>query len=135
MKLHHVAVVCRSMENADGFYGEVLGLKKAKETFLDQAFMDALFGVSVSSLLVKYTDDHLLIEVFVLDAEPLPPPLFAHICFAVHDREAFLAHCHRAGVTVRKAQKGNATVVFVEDFDGNRFEIKEASQDDSKEGR
>jgi catechol 2,3-dioxygenase-like lactoylglutathione lyase family enzyme len=126
MTLHHVAVVCRSMGNADRFYGEVLGLKKVKEAFLDQAFMDALFGVSVSSLLVKYTDEQLLIEVFVLDSEPSPPPLFAHSCFAVHDREAFLTHCHRAGVTVTKVPKGNDTVVFVEDFDGNRFEIKEA---------
>jgi catechol 2,3-dioxygenase-like lactoylglutathione lyase family enzyme len=47
------------------------------------------------------------------------------VCLEVGDAEALLGRCGEAGLKVRKAPRGDSFVVFVEDEDGNLFEIKQ----------
>jgi catechol 2,3-dioxygenase-like lactoylglutathione lyase family enzyme len=125
MRLHHVAVVCRTQEHADRFYGTLLGLKKIKTQVLEKEFMDALFGEPVASELVLYGNESLAVEVFVPESFSDRRTPFAHACLEVKDREGFSMRCEDEGLVVKRIPKGNSLVIFVEDFDGNLFEIKE----------
>jgi catechol 2,3-dioxygenase-like lactoylglutathione lyase family enzyme len=127
MRLHHAALVCRSRRSADRFYRDVLGLKTIKETALAEDFMNALFGMAISSELIKYGNEHITLEVFIPGTPPAPPSPLAHCCLAVEDRDAFIARCEGVGIAVRKVPKGGSFVVFIQDFDGNQFEIKETN--------
>jgi len=125
MRLHHVAVVCRTQENADRFYGTLLGLKKIKTQVLEEQFMEALFGEPVACALVLYGNESVAVEVFVPEAFPDRRTPFVHACLEVKDREGFSRRCEHEGLVVKRIPKGNSVVIFVQDFDGNLFEIKE----------
>jgi hypothetical protein len=45
----------------------------------------------------------------------------------VRDLEAFLERALAMGVPVIRAPKGDRWITFVQDFDGNLFEIKETA--------
>jgi catechol 2,3-dioxygenase-like lactoylglutathione lyase family enzyme len=128
MRLHHVAVVCRTQENADRFYGTILGLKKIKTQVLEKNFMEALFGEPVACALVLYGNESLALEVFVPESFPDRRRPFVHACLEVKDREEFAMRCEREGLVVKRIPKGNSLVIFVQDFDGNLFEIKEETR-------
>ena len=126
MKLHHAALVCRSQENADRFYEGILNLQKVKTALLKSDLAMRLFGVDVPCPLILYGNEELAIEIFVTDRIPSGGSPVSHLCIQVEDREAFLGVCRSAGVAINIVPKGEAQVCFVEDFDGNLFEIKQA---------
>ena len=125
MKLHHAAVVCASRENADRFYGEVLGLETIKAQTLGRDLSEQIFGISSECGMILYGREGLAVEVFLPPEAAKTPRSFQHLCLAMKDRDAFLNRCGHAGLAVKQIPKGNALVVFVEDFDGNLFEVKE----------
>ena len=47
MRLHHVALVGRSLENADQFYEEIVGLKKIKTYTLNKGLAKQLFDTEL----------------------------------------------------------------------------------------
>jgi catechol 2,3-dioxygenase-like lactoylglutathione lyase family enzyme len=125
MRLHHAAVVCASQENADRFYGKILGLETIKAQTLGRDLSEQIFGIPSKCGMVLYGREGLAVEVFIPPEGAKPARTFQHLCIAVRDREALLDRCIAVGLAVKKVAKGNALVVFVEDFDGNLFEIKE----------
>ena len=126
MKLHHVAVVCRSLENADQFFEGILGLKKIKTSTLQKELVARLFNRDVECRLNFYSGHGIAIEAFVTDSVERGKMPFVHLCLEVEDRETFLKNCQAAGLPVNRVSKGDSTVVFVEDFDKNLYEVKES---------
>ena len=127
MKLHHMAIVCSSIERADRFYEGVLGLKKLKSGTLDRAFGEQLFGISQDCEMILYGNQDLRIEVFVTVSDPEMKTPYHHICLEIEDRKSFVKKCEQAGVTVKRFSKGDYLIIFIEDYDGNLFEIKEVT--------
>ncbi|MFH1626217.1 MAG: VOC family protein [Pseudomonadota bacterium] len=124
MKLHHVAVVCSSEENADRFYGEILGLRKIKTSTLNKDLAERLFGVASEPQMILYENEDFAIEVFVTPLDPGKFTPFTHLCLAVEDRGEFLGRCQKAGLAVQQIPKGDSLLGFVQDYDGNLLEIK-----------
>lgn len=124
MRLHHAAVVCRSKENADRFYGGILGLKPVKSANLSADLAQRIFGAPRGCDFFFYTDDDLAIEVFVAEVSKEKIPRFPHLCLEVEDRDAFLSRCESKGFRVNRVQRGDSELNFLEDDDGNLFEIK-----------
>ena len=127
MKLHHVAKVSTSLENADLFYEGILGLRKIKVSKLTEDLSKQIFGVARECRMILYGNGTLAIEVFVLGFDPGKGPPFVHICLEVEDREEFLGRCQTAGLVVNRVLKGDSLVIFIEDYDGNLFEVKESA--------
>ena len=127
MKLHHIAMVCSSIERADRFYVGVLGLKKIKSGTLDRVFGEQLFGISQECEMILYGNEDFRIEVFVTVSDPKMKAPYAHLCLEVKDRKSFEKKCEEAGLTVKRIPKGDYLIVFIEDYDGNLFEIKESA--------
>ncbi len=127
MKLHHVAVVSSSRENSDRFYKGLLGLKEIKSAILDKELAGQIFDIACESQLILYANDDLTVEVFVPASAFKKVNTFVHLCLEVEDREEFAVKCQAMGVVVKKIPKGDSELIFVEDYDGNLFEIKESS--------
>ena len=124
MKLHHVALIAASQENADRFYEGILRLTKLKTTMLKSDLAMEIFGLDLECPLVLYGDEGFAIEVFVTDRISPNSSQVAHICLQVEDRQAFMAECRAAGAEILLIPRGESQLCFVKDFDGNLFEIK-----------
>ena len=125
MNLRHVALVCGSEENADRFFGGVLGLRKAEPKTLPRALSKALFDIDRDLTVINYTGEGVHFEVFIDARGPRRARPIEHVCLEVCDLGAFLSRSREAAVTVIQVPKGDALLTFIRDADGNLFEIKE----------
>ncbi len=130
MRLNHVALVCGSEQNSDQFYQVLLGLNKIESKTVPAELSKAIFDVEQAFQLIKYGNDEFMFEVFIGSYPEQTPPrssrgLIEHTCLEVDAIEAFLDACAQGGVEIRKIPKPGGHIVFIKDFDGNLFEIKE----------
>jgi catechol 2,3-dioxygenase-like lactoylglutathione lyase family enzyme len=125
IKLNHVALCCSSEKRADGFYQGILGLDRIKTSVLSAELADRLFGLEMECPLLLYGNDQFQVEVFLTDPPQTSRPGFAHTCLEVHDRDAFIKKCEAMNVVINLVPKSDRLLLFVQDEDGNLFEIKE----------
>lgn len=125
MDFIHVGLVSRSEENADRFFGELLGLPKARKSQLAREVTEGLFGVDQDCELLYYGDAGLVFEVFVVGWSEPSERKISHTCIAVADRAALVERCRAMGFEVREVAKGEKVIVFIADADGNLFEVTE----------
>ena len=126
MRLNHVALVGSSERRADDFYEGILGLRKIKSFVLSMDLAHRIFGIEREHRVVVYGNDRFTAEIFIDDRSPERDTSFEHICLEVKEREEFVKKCEAMHVEVNRVPKGDALLVFVKDYDGNLFEIKEA---------
>jgi catechol 2,3-dioxygenase-like lactoylglutathione lyase family enzyme len=122
--MHHAAVVCGSEANADRFYQTILGLKKIKSSLLEEVVTEQIFGRAHQCRILLYGNESFAIEVFMTDRAQEGGASSEHLCIEVEDREKFLKMCQSSGVNVKRIPKGDSLLTFVEDYDGNLFEVK-----------
>jgi len=125
MRLVHAGLVSSSEESADRFFGGVLGLEKTRRSELSAELANRLFGVDGGCEIVYYGSGDVELEVFLTRLPGVPGRGIGHLCLEVSGRAELLARCAAMGVAVREAPKGDSLIVFIEDEDGNLFEIKE----------
>ena len=123
MILKHVALVCSSEENSDKFYADILGLEKVSSKTLPSALAKQIFDVGAEFKMINYVGDGIHFEIFIGKRGPEGKRI-AHVCLQVADLEQFLDRCRDGGVKILQVPKGDKTITFIEDLDGNLFEIK-----------
>ena len=128
MKITHIAVVSKSQENSDRFYEGILGLKKMKTSYLKKDIIEQIFSVADDCQVIFYANQDIAIEVFIPVSISETVSSFGHLCLEVDDREQFLENCQKKGIEIRRIPKGPSLVIFIKDYDGNLFEIKESSE-------
>jgi catechol 2,3-dioxygenase-like lactoylglutathione lyase family enzyme len=125
MKLHHAAVVCRSSDNADRFYGSILGLQLIKTATLEPMMAEQIFGIAHECQFMLFGNEQLTVEIFITDTDDKKSPSFEHLCLEVTNRDQFAETCETQGLEVKRIPRGDTQLIFVKDYDGNLFEIKE----------
>jgi catechol 2,3-dioxygenase-like lactoylglutathione lyase family enzyme len=125
MRIHHVGVVCRSEEDADRFYRDLLGLEKIRSFFVSVALSQGLFGLDRGFPAHTYGKGDLAVEVFVIEEGAVTHPHLHHTGLEVDDLKTFLQKCRDLGVQIMEVAKKEKIVTMIKDFDGNLFEIKE----------
>jgi len=125
MQLIHAGLTSRSEAAADRFFRGVLGLEQTRRSALPAQLAEPLFGVHEDCEILYYGGGNLLLEVFVTGPRERTAGKIDHLCIEVADRDALLQRCAAEGVAVRKVAKGEGVVVFIEDGDGNLFEVKQ----------
>jgi len=125
MRLIHAGLVSSSESEADRFFGGVLGLEKTRKSELPAELARPLFGVDEGCEIVYYEGEDFALEVFLTGRPEIVERRLSHLCLQVANRTEVLGRCAGAGVAVREAPKGDRVVVFIEDGDGNLYEIKE----------
>ena len=70
-------------------------------------------------------DENIHFEIFITGGIKINSGKIAHLCLEVSDLAVFVQKCRRLNVDVAQFPKGDKTLTFIRDFDGNLFEIKE----------
>jgi catechol 2,3-dioxygenase-like lactoylglutathione lyase family enzyme len=125
MTFDHVAVVNKDEGSAERFYRGLLGLDKIKESSVSSELAEQLFSFKKEIKMLVYGMGDLRVEVFIVSGFTLPSPPVPHICLMVPDRPGLLDKAKREGLKVIEANRGSHMVYFLEDFSGNRIEIKQ----------
>lgn len=125
MRLHHAAVVCGSRETAERFYRGVLGLNLLKTSRLSLELSEKIFQKRQECEFLLFGNGEVVIEVFIDGQASERTASFEHLCLEVAEREAFMDRCRAADLKVNLIPKGESLLAFLEDYDGNLFEIKE----------
>jgi catechol 2,3-dioxygenase-like lactoylglutathione lyase family enzyme len=125
MRLHHVGLTCSSQENADRFYGGLLPLQKIKTTTLSEGLAGQIFDTAQECQIILYANETFAVEVFVPASPSGKRAPFVHLCLEVESREEFVERCQDMALPVKRIERGDSALTFIEDFDGNLFEIKE----------
>jgi methylmalonyl-CoA/ethylmalonyl-CoA epimerase len=126
MLLDHVGIVNRDGNEAVRFYHDLLGLDTIKESAVLPQLSRQLFSIDREIRMIVYGRGNLKVEVFILPGFTAPSPAVAHFGLQVPDLSGLLERVKEAGVKVISAERGGRTVHFVEDFSGNRIEVKQA---------
>ena len=124
MRLKHVGLVCRSESGADRFYRDLLGLAKSEPKGIPASLAQPLFGIDSNIPSFYYTGDGFQVEVFIRGTPGEAPGRIAHACLEVEDPQQLLTRARTLGFVVTRLAKGTSFVTFLDDLDGNRFEIK-----------
>ena len=125
MILRHVALVCSSEKNSDRFFKNLLGLEKSKPKILARPLSKAIFNVDAELLMINYRGEKIHFEIFIADQSVNRLKQIGHVCLEVQDLNAFLKQCHHLEIEVMQVPKGDRTLTFIRDDDGNLFEIKQ----------
>lgn len=128
MKIAHIGLTASSEEKADRFYNQILCLKKAPPRIVEANMAQSLFNLNSAITYINYFNDNIRFEIFIVPnlKKELSPN---HVCLEVEDKESFLIKCSTSGVTIKRLVKEDKEVIFISDFDGHLFEIKEAQSE------
>ena len=124
MVLRHVALTCSSEKNSDRVFKNLFGLEKSEPKVLPVSLSKAIFNVDSELIMINYTNDQVHFEIFIADPSLNPSSPIGHVCLEVEDLNAFLNKCHHLEIEVIHVPKGDRTLTFIRDYDGNLFEIK-----------
>ncbi len=127
MSLVHVGLAARNEDAAERFYGGCLGLEVTRRSELPAEVAAPLFGVEQACPIVYYGGPGVLFELFITGFAEKTDPKITHTCLEVSDLAGVVARCRGEGFGVREVPKGEKTVTFVEDGDGNLFELLQAA--------
>ena len=125
MRLMHIAVACRSEKSADLFYGALLGLTRQEPKTIPVSIAGPLFGCDTPLPAVNYIGPALHVEVFLVEEPGVLPDRISHVCLGVVNTGTLLERAAALGFPVTRVPKGDTWVLFLDDSDGHRFEIKE----------
>jgi catechol 2,3-dioxygenase-like lactoylglutathione lyase family enzyme len=121
--LYHAAVPCDTPAHAKIFFENILGLKLVKSFSLDHRLSKEIFSLPQSVEISVYGNDSLMIEVFIHPQKTTAT--YAHLCLGVGNSELFIEKCESNGLKPFYVTKGEKQLLFVHDFSGNLYEIKE----------
>jgi catechol 2,3-dioxygenase-like lactoylglutathione lyase family enzyme len=124
MMLRHVALVCSSEKNSDRFFKNLLGLEKSEPKILARPLSKAIFNFDGDLLMINYRGEQVHFEIFIADPSVNRLNQIGHVCLEVEDLNAFLNECHHLEIELIQVPKGDRTLTFIRDDDGNLFEIK-----------
>ncbi|MGB5749839.1 MAG: VOC family protein [Desulfobacterales bacterium] len=127
MYLKHVALTSSSGKKADAFYGNLLGLTKSEPKTLPFELSKAIFNLDTEMVMINYFNENVHFEIFIAGHNggvKGNSRKINHTCLEVDKLEVFLEKCLSLNVDIARIPKGDKTLTFIKDFDGNLFEIK-----------
>jgi hypothetical protein len=124
--LDHATCTYRTKNNAYAALATCMGLNALREFTLEEEPARRLLGLDRAVDVMVFGDESRLIEAFIVpEVTPCPGP--NHLCLVLADLPSVLRRCEEYGFDVRTARVRDHDVHFVQDIDGNLFELKQAS--------
>jgi catechol 2,3-dioxygenase-like lactoylglutathione lyase family enzyme len=124
MLLRHMALTCSSEKKSDRFYKNLLGLQKSEPKILPIPLSKAIFNVDSELMMINYQSEQVHFEIFITDHSISDGRHIEHVCIEVDDLQNFLTKCRDLEVEIFQIPKGDRTLTFIRDYDGNLFEVK-----------
>ena len=122
-QLLHAAVHCDTLEHAHTFFLDILGLREIKTFSLDETLSHSIFSIKQHVDIRIFGNDSMQIEVFIHPYASTPS--YNHLCLRISNKSDFIKRCKEFGLMPYSVQKGERQLLFVRDFTGNLYEIKE----------
>jgi catechol 2,3-dioxygenase-like lactoylglutathione lyase family enzyme len=124
MILRHVALTCSSEKKSDRFYINLLGLQKSEPRILPASLSKAIFNVDTELMMINYQGEKVHFEVFISNHLMIAAKQIGHVCLEVDDLQNFLKKGRDLNFKISQIPRGDRTLTFIRDYDGNLFEIK-----------
>ena len=124
MLFDHVGIMNEDEDRAVRFYRDILGLEKIRESSVSPELARQLFSLDREIRMLVFGKGDLKVEIFIVPGLSLSSLSVPHFCLQAPDLGALLEKAKKEGVKVISAERGGGTVHFVEDFSGNRIELK-----------
>jgi hypothetical protein len=121
--IQHIGLQYPDKENADLFFGTILGLPKQKEFTVPADVSRMLFGKDKDIEVVAYGDDTFKFELFITPGQK--PQNFDHIGWTVKNKDEFIEVCKKNNIDHIIMETDGKVLTFVRDRGGNMYEIKE----------
>ena len=126
LKIEHIAISSKSVEDSDKFFIELLGMKKERDFVVPDDLIEQFFGVRKNQRILRYENDELSVEAFIMDDDSIAIDTFTHTCLLIEDREKLIKKARQLNFKVIRVPRKNNTgfYLFLKDNFGNLFEIK-----------
>lgn len=105
------------------FYEHILGADLVKSFQLGEELFQRIFDKKGAAEVFVYETRNLRFEIFVTDVSVWRG--CAHLCLLVEEKKEFAKQCDNHRIPVKWVHKEEKHLLFVSDFSGNLFEIKE----------
>lgn len=119
----HIALQYSDKKKADIFFTEILGLKLEKTFTITKELSNEIFGIKEETTIYAYTNKETYFEIFITDKPSKHG--YEHVCIEINNKEEFVEQCKKYGIKPMFIKKGDKTLLFIKDFNGNLYEIKE----------
>jgi catechol 2,3-dioxygenase-like lactoylglutathione lyase family enzyme len=114
---------CLDREKAEVFFTKILKIPRVKSFTVSEHLSERIFGIARVVEVDVYDKAGVRFEIF------FPPSCgkigYGHVCVEVDDKEEFMERCKRHGVEPLMLKEEGKDLLFVRDFSGNLYEIKE----------
>ena len=121
--LHHIALLYPDRRKAEIFFTKILKLSLKKTFTLSKELSESIFGINEEVVVDVYSNDTSYFEIFI--TKRLTNYTYEHISIEINNKEEFIKRCKNYDIKPIFAKKGDKTLLFIKDYAGNLFEIKE----------
>lgn len=121
--LRHIGLQYKSKEDAETFFNKILGIPIQRTFTISHELGKSIFGIEEEVGVEVFGNDDVVFEIFIGDATKKFS--YEHICLEVPDKEEFISRCKNYGIEPKIVRKGNKDLLFIRDFSGYLYEIKE----------
>ena len=122
-KTVHVALQYKDRKQAEIFFTKVLELSLKKTFNLSEDLSYQIFGKKEDVIVDVYANNYSCFEIFITKTKI--KHYYEHTCIEIKDKEKFIDRCKKYGIEPFFIKKDSKTLLFIRDFAGNLYEIKE----------
>ncbi len=126
MTLNHIGLMNFNEDDAQNFYGHILGFEEQYRFSLTPEESQSIFSLPQELTVIVFSNGQLKLEIFIPQKSVTFNTGTTHVCLNVEHREMIVERCRQKGLPVLTMQRNDRTAVFVKDFAGNIFELKES---------
>ncbi len=130
VKMAHIGLVVKSLEDSRKFYEDVMGFKTHHDAKFSHEIMLQIFSIDSPAKAAFLNCDSGAIEIFMPDnnsSDTHQPGKCGinHFAIEVENVEDYVNNIREKGGKLNPLKKGDRTVWFASDPDGNIIELKE----------
>jgi len=119
----HIGITINEESDIQAFYKDLLGLKEINKFDLYEDLSEKIFGINNTVSVSLFSNDDLLIELFLTDKKQ--KAVYNHICISVKNRDNIIKKATSMGFPVTTIKRESKDyLLFIKDNSGNIFEIK-----------
>jgi len=123
IKTIHVALHYYDRKQAEIFFNKILKLPLKKTFTISKELSNSIFEINEEVIVDVYGNGEACFEVFITKIQT--KYCYEHICIEINDKKEFIKRCNNYGIKPIFVKKGVKTLLFIKDYVGNLFEIKE----------
>ena len=121
--LNHVALKCKDEEGAKTFFTDILGIPLTKKFGISGDLSETIFGIKGNVDILVYDNNETRFEVFI--GQVGKKHGYEHTCIEIDDKNEFINRCKKYEIEPISVKKEGKDILFVRDYSGNLFEVKE----------